>query len=322
VFYGIGDTSLVEHALGFGATRILECRQSWHGTWEDFTSELAFELRHAKDMPARPEGTGKSWTTVLLLLNDEARERVLPQGWRHHFELVGGLYRVRVTVHANAWNHRPRLLHDIRTRPPDALLVADGSIPSADTFLRPYLSAKPDGYCDVLSSSLASSYEEQVRELEMHLSVLAPALPAGPSATSVTDWAEGEAEILALEADHFRLTDRARKMLKDNPYPDPARMVTHVRHLAEIAADYHSNGGALGSRLEEIARAGFGIHIALFDSDLKANHVVSGGYTYEARAHVKVDDNTSPDRCGRIYFALDDRSYVFVVDHIGVHNYP
>ncbi|WP_456598800.1 hypothetical protein [Blastococcus sp. SYSU DS0616] len=34
--------------------------------------------------------------------------------------------------------------------------------------------------------------------------------------------------------------------------------------------------------------------------------------------HIKIDDNVTPDRVGRIYFGIDEQKMRWVVDHVGV----
>jgi hypothetical protein len=97
-------------------------------------------------------------------------------------------------------------------------------------------------------------------------------------------------------------------------------MFTHISALERLADTYHRGSGVVGARLEDYARDHHGIEIALFDSSIKVQ-LELGGRTYSAQAHVKVDDYTSPDRCGRIYFAVDTQNFMFVVDHVGLHDY-
>jgi hypothetical protein len=109
--------------------------------------------------------------------------------------------------------------------------------------------------------------------------------------------------------------------LVDNPYPDPARMTWHVRQLAALAAEFASQKGVMGQRLADEARR-FEIEIAMHDAGLRPNSVAAGGENYPAEPHVKVDDVKTADKCGRIYFAIDPVQCVFIVDHIGLHDYP
>lgn len=157
----------------------------------------------------------------------------------------------------------------------------------------------------------------------MHLRALRDQRTASEQSEDVmpTNWRDGKKFVEDLESDHFKLTQRARRMLGDNPYADVERMCRHVKKLEELAFKYHQNRGNLGRRLEDEAIYAFELDIALFDSDLKPNMVESFAKKYEARPHVKVDDAKALSECGRIYFAMDDHEFIFIVDHIGLHNY-
>jgi hypothetical protein len=90
--------------------------------------------------------------------------------------------------------------------------------------------------------------------------------------------------------------------------------------LAVVARRYHQNQGVLGQRLAEFALAEQEIEISLHDASLSAVKFSFEDCDYTAIAHVKVDDAKSPDKCGRIYFAIDEQRHRFIVDHIG-HDY-
>lgn len=315
--YGAARTLFVENGLGFGSTSIAHHEEVWLEGYDSFADHLALQVVDAVDLQAVPEGNGAPWTTAMLLLNDRARELALPTGWQHALALVAGLYRVRLKVHASAWANRTSILFDIKTEPPEALLVADGSISAPETFLSPYRTARPQGYAHTLGSR-GSSFEEQILELGEHLKVLSPreSTDTAPPAT----WTEAQEVIEGLECPSFVLTERARASLTDNPYPDAGRMTWHLQQLAALAGEYAKSNGAIGQRVSVEARR-YGIEIAMQDGNLSPNRVSSGGESYLAEPHVKVDDYKTPDKCGRIYFAIDPVSCVFIVDHIGLHDY-
>jgi hypothetical protein len=110
-------------------------------------------------------------------------------------------------------------------------------------------------------------------------------------------------------------------MAGDNPYPKPERMLDHLTKLAHLAAAYRLAGGNLGSGLPDFAVSTYGIEIALSDAGLSPRDIHLEGRLLRATPHVKVDDHKAPDRCGRIYFAIDKEGLRFVVDHIGLHDY-
>jgi hypothetical protein len=316
--YGAARTLFVENGLGFGSTSVAHHEEVWLDGYDSFADHLALQVVDAVDLQAEPEGNGKPWTTVMLLLNDQSREPVLPTGWQHALALVAGLYRVKLTVYAGAWASRARIVHEMTKSPPDALLVADGSIAAPEAFLAPFRTARPHGYADTLRSR-DSTFEDQILDLGEHLKLVAPRDEQVEQPPQT--WSQARDIIESLECESFVLTSRARTSLVDNPYPDPARMTWHVRQLAALAAEFASQKGVMGQRLADEARR-FEIEIAMHDAGLSPNSVAAGGENYPAEPHVKVDDVKTADKCGRIYFAIDPVQCVFIVDHIGLHDYP
>jgi hypothetical protein len=135
-----------------------------------------------------------------------------------------------------------------------------------------------------------------------------------------TTWDEFAAVADRLETDALRLTDNAKRMLRDNPYPDPSRMWQALIKLREAAEAWRARQGSVRERLKEWVHREFEIEIALQDKRLRGKvDVEYDGRTYAAEPHVKVDDHKTPDKCGRIYFAIDDDNLRFIVDHIGLH---
>lgn len=325
VRYGIGRTLVLENARGFGGSEIVAHDERWFEVYEEFADALACDVQESKTLRHVPEGTATAWTSVLMLLNDQALETALPDGWKRAFGLVAGLYGVELDIHANAWNAQRDVIRRLKHKPPDALLVADGSIKVPDAFLAPYREARPDGYSEVLGSLEAVEFTEQILEVGMHLRVLIELQVANKQEEpDPKDWKNCSDRIKRLAGDHFVLTERATKMLTAaNPYPDPMRMFRHVEALERLALKYHERAGALGRSLEDEAVTGtYSIQIALFDGSITPNQIQSHDHQYAALPHVKVDDYKSPDKVGRIYFAIDNRKHLFIVDHIGLHDYP
>lgn len=156
----------------------------------------------------------------------------------------------------------------------------------------------------------------------MHLRELGPLTDEDTSENGQRlDWSAAADRVRRLTGPHFTLTVRADRMLEGNPYPRPQRMLMNLQALAGLARRYHDADGDLGRPLDEIALREFGIEIALTDKGLGAP-VLSGYGGIRAEPHVKVDDHKKPHECGRIYFAIDRVRCRFVVDHIGLHDYP
>ena len=45
------------------------------------------------------------------------------------------------------------------------------------------------------------------------------------------------------------------------------------------------------------------------------------GEKYSRVPHLKLDDHTTPNQVGRVYFALDNENHRFIVDHVGLKLY-
>ncbi|BCJ45027.1 hypothetical protein GCM10010168_83990 [Actinoplanes ianthinogenes] len=198
-------------------------------------------------------------------------------------------------------------------------------MPAPEIYLLPFKAARPDAYAELLGTNTAGmmNFDDHLAELQMHLREVAPlAVPRDqPELVGVQSWEDAAKEIRDLVGPHFFLTERAHKMLNNNPYPMPQRMLSFAAKLAKIAEDFRQSSGNLGGRLSDYAMEQYGIEIALFDSSLNSPSISLDGITLDTTPHVKVDDAKSPDKCGRIYFAIDKINLRIVVDHIGLHNY-
>ena len=209
--------------------------------------------------------------------------------------------------------------------PPDALLVWADWIPSPDAYITPYISARKDGIAEVLGTPLRNmSFDDTASELLMHIRQIAPLLTM-PGDVQIAQesltWDQAPGKYLALCGSHILLTDRAKRLLEKNAYPDCSRMFQFFQSLASLAETYHSNRGQVGERLATFALSEFGIEIALFDKRYDGVTIEHEGRRFEVGPHVKVDDFKSPDTCGRIYFSLDSERFRFIVDHVGLHDY-
>lgn len=247
----------------------------------------------------------------------------LPSGWTRILRIVAGLRQVNLDIRVGADASRRAVIQQLRSSPPDGLLIWASWVKDPDAFITPYLQARPKAYAQVLGTQQGvMSFSDCASELALHLQVLAPldeelpALETGP-----ISWDEAALEIEALVGVHFVLTHRATQMLHRNAYPFPRRMIDQASRLSRIARQFHARGGVLGQRLEDFAMEEEGLLVSLFDADLDPPVIVIDGVELQARPHVKVDDYKSPSECGRIYFAIDHEHLRFVVDHIGLHNY-
>jgi hypothetical protein len=273
----------------------------------------------------QPDARSKPWRVVTALLGGAKSDDMLPSGWQRDFQFAGGLHGISMDLRPNPESKRAAVINDLQSRPPDALLVWVNFITHPDSFINPYLAARPDAYASLLGSNeMPFSYDDQTVELLMHLAEIRRRSQASkPREIEVTSWSEAKDRILALEGDHFALSDRARQMLDNNPYPRVARMLEHVQKLSRVAQEYHDRDGSIGRGLAAYSITQHGIEIALTDKGLSAPVVEIAGIaqSFTAEPHVKVDDAKTSDQCGRIYFGIDQERRRLVVDHIGLHNY-
>lgn len=168
--------------------------------------------------------------------------------------------------------------------------------------------------------------EDATDELASVVALVAAAMPGRPTRFWGPDARE---RIEGRVGPTFVLTDRARRHLERNLYPNPERILEHLELLADCAEAWHDEMNSettANERLEDWAWSRFKLRLALHDKRIRAQDAL---FTFEGlrldnRPHVKVDDHVPPSECGRIYFAIDDRPAEgvrrFVVDHVGLHD--
>ena len=119
-------------------------------------------------------------------------------------------------------------------------------------------------------------------------------------------------------------TDAALSSWANNQYPYVQKMQASLVALARAACTYREVEGRIGSRLAEWVHAEFGVRCSAQDEPLqklnKATFVYEG-IEYSREPHLKLDDSTTPDRVGRVYFGIDQTDLRFIVDHVGLKLY-
>ncbi|WP_152552106.1 hypothetical protein [Actinokineospora spheciospongiae] len=119
-------------------------------------------------------------------------------------------------------------------------------------------------------------------------------------------------------------TENSVKSWENSRYPYPDSMREALISLAQASVEYRAKAGQLGKRLEDWIEEGYSLRVAMSDKGLTRQGLEKFPFedeTYSRIPHVKLDDHTTPDRVGRIYFALDSRRTRFIVDHIGLKLY-
>lgn len=145
----------------------------------------------------------------------------------------------------------------------------------------------------------------------------------------VPDCDGGELEALANHLEQetngaIVFTPRALTSWRRSAYPFPSAMRDALTVLGRAAQEWHARSGEFGMLPDDWLKITWGVNSAFSDQGLAKKKLHK--FTYDGREldrtpHLKLDDNTTPDRVGRVYFALDQEGWRFVVDHVGLKLY-
>jgi hypothetical protein len=94
-----------------------------------------------------------------------------------------------------------------------------------------------------------------------------------------------------------------------------------LERLAQAAVSWRGMGGRLGTSLTSWITQEVGLQYAADDEGMRRARLADfeyAGEVYQRLPHIKLDDNVSPDRVGRVYFATDNANLRWIVDHVGV----
>lgn len=119
-------------------------------------------------------------------------------------------------------------------------------------------------------------------------------------------------------------TESAYDSWRDNDYPYVDKMQAALVALARAATSYREAGGRTNVRFTDWMHDNFGVRMSSHDDALQETGLDTFEYenvTYSRIPHIKLDDNTTPDRVGRVYFAIDNANLRFIVDHVGLKLY-
>jgi hypothetical protein len=327
VVFGVSRLVALEHGVRFGSTLLLSHDDQWTHDLEEAERLILEHLRSATiGFAPRPEPAARAWKKVVALLGGSDSSPELPESWKREMKLAAGLRETELDIRPSPESSRAAIVGELRTNPPDALLVWADWVAHPHIFINPFLSARPGARAELLGSATRSmTFGEHFDELVLHLREISPVSvlsenPERVNSPSAVTWELAAVRIAALEGEHFELTERARRALKANPYRDVARMLHHVEALEGLARHYFETRGELGVGITEFAMSEYKIGIALFDSKITPEIKVDGR-PLSTVPHVKVDDYKDPASCGRIYFAIDKARFRIIVDHIGLHDY-
>jgi hypothetical protein len=116
-------------------------------------------------------------------------------------------------------------------------------------------------------------------------------------------------------------TANAAHQWRKSNYPNPSKMRSTLLALAQAADQFAIDRGSISVRMDDWFRETFDLKVAMSDrklSILKLDKFTFEGREWDRTSHVKLDDHTSPNQVGRIYFAIDHESGRFIIDHIGL----
>ncbi|MDI5966399.1 hypothetical protein [Streptantibioticus silvisoli] len=119
-------------------------------------------------------------------------------------------------------------------------------------------------------------------------------------------------------------TANAKEEWQRSSYPYPERMREALDTLAELAGEWRRRDGELGTSLVSWIGDQTPLDYANSDEPLRRkglSHFTFENAKWDRQPHIKLDDHTTPDRVGRIYFAIDKTAHRWIVDHVGVKLY-
>lgn len=318
--FGQARVVIIENGVRLGSHKLLQYDDSWTTDLDEFVAMLGMQMGYATDnLRDGPEPNQPAWPRLVALVGGKQPD--VSPGWQRHLRLAAGLLRVRLQIVFDADSQFKNVVASLTNRPPTGLLLWYSQLRHAEAYESSYKDARPDGLVDYFDPQPTADKAAVISDLVVHLRLMVDM--DAPSTRPQLTWPDCKTEIEALESSYFVLSDRALGQLETNPYRDPRRMLDHVASLEKLAKAFSENSGGIGSRLADYATREVGIEIALTDGNLKPPSIFVKGESIPLKAmpHVKVDDHKRPDRCGRIYFAIDAKELRFIVDHIGLHDY-
>lgn len=94
--------------------------------------------------------------------------------------------------------------------------------------------------------------------------------------------------------------------------------------LARAAVDWREKDAVIGGRIKDWFQHEHSLVVSVIDEELEKrgeDEFLYEGKKYSRVPHLKVDDHTTPNQVGRVYFALDSEERRFIVDHVGLKLY-
>ncbi|MHC0430882.1 hypothetical protein ACX6XY_11915 [Streptomyces sp. O3] len=251
-----------------------------------------------------------------------------------HQVLLGKLTRLLTPLSVVA-RGRDRLWDAVRSAETDALLDAlAGTESEQNTQLRKKLEKERGWSLELLERN--EQLENQVVQLQIESANLTAQLEAATLAINPEPSAVPEhfvADPSDFSADWARWTQESGGALVFTPnakdqwqkcsYPHPKRMREALDTLADLAREWKRQKARVGTSL--VSWIGDQTALVYAPSDEGLRRYGLHEFKFEGRKkpwdrqpHIKLDDHTSPDRVGRIYFAIDGEKHRWIVDHVGL----
>ncbi|WP_285542802.1 hypothetical protein [Streptomyces lavendulae] len=172
--------------------------------------------------------------------------------------------------------------------------------------------------------------EIDVANLEARLSAEPSPLPAEPAeveehpATGSPDFSVDWDRWTKESFGALVFTPNAKAQWRKCSYKNFERMREALDSLAALAKVWKKEKGTVGDSLVSWIGNQTSLTYAPEDEPLRIKKLHE--FTFEERVwdrqpHIKLDDHTTKDRVGRIYFAIDGEAYRWVVDHVGLKLY-
>ncbi len=150
------------------------------------------------------------------------------------------------------------------------------------------------------------------------------AAPSSPPADDPRDFSAAWGTWTTESGGALVFTANARDEWLRSAYPYPERMREALDTLAELAGAWRLLDRDLGMSLGAWIGSQTPLDYAHSDEGLRRkglSHFTFENVKWDRQPHIKLDDHTTPDRVGRIYFAVDKAGRRWIVDHVGVKLY-
>lgn len=119
-------------------------------------------------------------------------------------------------------------------------------------------------------------------------------------------------------------TPNAKTQWRKCSYKDFERMREALDSLAPLAKAWRGKKSKVGESLVSWIGNQTALTYAPEDEPLRIKGLHEFTFDkklWDRQPHIKLDDHTSKDRVGRIYFAIDGEAYRWIVDHVGLKLY-